>query len=288
MPYTPILLQRSLRDTNEISRLALRSAKKVSGKIRARMIESFRSGNRFYIAPYVVQQLQKILTATMLASHLAGFRRLHLMRKQTPSLQRKTLKLSALDDAINVLMRRTNLNLKDLQETYNTRALQILNGVSVYIEKELEDTFQTLVREGTTTRNAVQILGEKFDELGLSPIKPFQLETIFRTQTQLTFSAGKYQAEQDPDIQEILWGYKYVTVGDDRVRDEHIVLEGTQLPKDDPFWDRFTPPNGWNCRCQIIPIFETRESVNPPKFLDDGTPLAPDKDFDFNPGKVLT
>ena len=26
------------------------------------------------------------------------------------------------------------------------------------------------------------------------------------------------------------------------------------MPKDDPFWDNYYPPNGWNCRCTAIEI----------------------------------
>lgn len=296
MPITPIFAQRSIDDQKKIERAALRSAVRVAGKVRARMIEAFNRGEKFAVQRYVVAQLLDILTNTMLAAHLSGFRRFFLMRRQEPSLKRKlddgilthpALRLSALDDALQILSQRTGLDLTKLQEQYNTRALRVLNDVSRDVELELEKTFADLISEGVTTRNAIKALGEKFDELGLSPAKPFQLETIFRTQTQLTFAAGKYQAEQDPDIQEILWGYKYVTVGDDRVRESHAAIDGVTLPKDDPFWNRFTPPNGWNCRCQIIPIFETREIQRPPATLDDGEPLLPDKGFDFNPGKIL-
>lgn len=43
----------------------------------------------------------------------------------------------------------------------------------------------------------------------------------------------------------------YYTIGDGRVREEHRVLHGTVLPVDDPFWDSYYPPNGWNCRCYV-------------------------------------
>lgn len=280
---TTTFIERSLNDADRIVRLSTRSAIRVSGKIRARLIESLRSGNRFQIQPYVVKQLHQMLTNTMLASHLSGYRRFHLMKKQTV----RQLKLSALTDALDLLQRRTGLDITGLQEKYNTEALKVLNDVSVDVEKQLDATFQDLVASGTNTREAVKQLGIKFDELGLSPAKPYQLEKIFRTQTQLTFSAGRWQAEQDPDIQEILWGYKYTTVGDDRVRESHAVLDGVTLPKDDPFWNRFYPPNGWNCRCQLIPIFEERKIEKPPTSLENGAELAPDKGFDFNPGKVF-
>ncbi|MEG1573401.1 MAG: phage minor head protein, partial [Bacteroidales bacterium] len=42
---------------------------------------------------------------------------------------------------------------------------------------------------------------------------------------------------------------EYVTARDERVREEHLALDGIILPIDDPFWERYYPPNGWRCRC---------------------------------------
>jgi SPP1 gp7 family putative phage head morphogenesis protein len=53
------------------------------------------------------------------------------------------------------------------------------------------------------------------------------------------------------------WEYK--TVGDDKVRPSHRALEGLILPANDPRWDRIYPPNGWNCRCYVVP--RTRDEV---------------------------
>lgn len=47
------------------------------------------------------------------------------------------------------------------------------------------------------------------------------------------------------------WMYK--TAGDDLVRPEHAYLEGLILPYNDPRWKKLFPPNGWNCRCYIVP-----------------------------------
>ena len=47
------------------------------------------------------------------------------------------------------------------------------------------------------------------------------------------------------------WEYK--TVGDDKVRPEHQLLEGIILPANDPRWKKIWPPNGWKCRCYIVP-----------------------------------
>ena len=47
------------------------------------------------------------------------------------------------------------------------------------------------------------------------------------------------------------WMYK--TVGDDKVRPEHAELDGLILPASDPRWDKIFPPNGWKCRCYVVP-----------------------------------
>lgn len=58
----------------------------------------------------------------------------------------------------------------------------------------------------------------------------------------------------------VLWNHyndddllEYSTAGDDRVRDEHKLLDGITLPKNSNFWKSYYPPNGWRCRCTVIP-----------------------------------
>lgn len=47
--------------------------------------------------------------------------------------------------------------------------------------------------------------------------------------------------------------WKYTTAGDEHVRHTHHLLEGIILPANDPRWKKLFPPNGWNCRCYIVP-----------------------------------
>lgn len=47
---------------------------------------------------------------------------------------------------------------------------------------------------------------------------------------------------------------QYRTAKDERVREDHEALAGTTLPKDDPFWDSYYPPNGWRCRCVAVEV----------------------------------
>ena len=42
---------------------------------------------------------------------------------------------------------------------------------------------------------------------------------------------------------------EYVTVGDERTRDSHKILDGVVEPVDNAFWNSYYPPWEWNCRC---------------------------------------
>lgn len=156
--------------------------------------------------------------------------------------------------------------------SYMPQALALVTEYTTKINEELNTFTRDLIREGLPVASMKQKLAARFAALGVSPTNSYQLENIARTQAQITYNAAKYKEEQEDFIQDILWGYKYVTTGDDRVRPEHAALEGTTLPKDDPFWKRYYPPNGWSCRCQVIPIFEKVKVKKPPKDLP---PLDP-------------
>lgn len=66
---------------------------------------------------------------------------------------------------------------------------------------------------------------------------------------------------------------RYQTAHDERVRNAHSVLDGVTLPMDDEFWDKFMPPNGWNCRCNVQ---QTAGGITkPPKVLPDNKDVPP-------------
>ena len=92
------------------------------------------------------------------------------------------------------------------------------------------------------------------------------------------------QWENDGDDYDL----QYRTAGDDRVREEHAALNETTLPPSDPFWQRYLPPNGWNCRCSAVQV---RKGKYPQSDTEKATAIGntmtdtPKKQiFRFNPG----
>lgn len=52
------------------------------------------------------------------------------------------------------------------------------------------------------------------------------------------------------------YNLQYRTAQDERVRASHQALADITLPKEDPFWNSFYPPNGWRCRCVAVEVLK--------------------------------
>jgi uncharacterized protein with gpF-like domain len=74
---------------------------------------------------------------------------------------------------------------------------------------------------------------------------------------------------------------KYVTVGDERVRELHKKWHNLVLPINHKFWDSHYPPNDWGCRCDVI---QTDEPINTKELEVNDMPDLP-KQFNINYGK---
>lgn len=81
--------------------------------------------------------------------------------------------------------------------------------------------------------------------------------------------------------------FRYVTADDERVRPSHAAWHGIILPVDHWFWRTHWPPNGFNCRCDIV-IVTDRDLVRYgwTVTVDDDTRLGnpPDEGFSGNVG----
>ena len=80
------------------------------------------------------------------------------------------------------------------------------------------------------------------------------------------------------------------TANDGLVRPEHQALHNTTLPIDDPFWDSYTPPLGWNCRCTVVQVnrgkYPESDSAEAIRAGEAATAKPKQRIFRFNPGKT--
>lgn len=52
--------------------------------------------------------------------------------------------------------------------------------------------------------------------------------------------------------------WQYITMNDGKVREEHLMIHGLVLLATDRLWNKIWPPNGWNCRCRVVPLLKSQ------------------------------
>lgn len=95
---------------------------------------------------------------------------------------------------------------------------------------------------------------EEFHKKALEKVEVFNQQwqkVEHETAVLIAESASNYQRLLRKTKLFPYWEYK--TVGDDMVRPEHVALHGLILPANDPRWNKIFPPNGWKCRCYVVP-----------------------------------
>jgi SPP1 gp7 family putative phage head morphogenesis protein len=102
--------------------------------------------------------------------------------------------------------------------------------------------------------------------------------------TTIMSATGAAQWEQFDKTKDQFPLLQYQTAHDGRVRPEHAALDNIVKPVNDSFWNSYFPPNGWNCRCDVIQLTEGDVTVLTPedkKLIKEDVPLI----FRNNPGK---
>jgi len=275
------------RDRLKIETIGVRVTNRIAVEMNARILTAFERGQN--IIPVITERLDSeftpLIQRAMVAGHLQG--RLRTARVAAVRFQKRRT-LSAYDEALGWLRKRMALTPEQMQalmEAYGNEAARVTRGLNDAVEQRVQDAMEKIIAGGEHTRDAIATLREELVSSGSGPMSPPLMETLVRTQTQMAYSAGRWNGNQDEAIQDILWGYEYVTVGDDRVRPAHQAQDGVRMPKDAPYWQIWWPPNGFNCRCSTIEIFnedKQADQVDPPDRL-----ATPDEGWSFNPGLLF-
>ena len=126
---------------------------------------------------------------------------------------------------------------------------------------ELQITLIEALEEGLTRAQTQALVLERAASIGMTAAQiaavgaisdPWRWETIFRTNVQNSYNAGRFKffaenAENRPYLQ-------YRAVLDNRVRPEHAALNGLTAPVGDAIWLTHSPVLGFNCRCRLVAL----------------------------------
>ena len=259
----PNNLEQLIADKKRLFDIGARSAKRIGINVR---VAALRAINNGLDVPYEVltelSDLKPVIAESMVAAHLSG--RLRSTIVASEHFDRGVVAFGPYESAVDFVKRRLNLDkehLNTIRSRYGSAAVDVTEEVGGAVGTAASNAVVDIVEQGLTTSESIKYMREVMDGAGVDVTNPWLLETMVRSQIAVAYSAGRWNANQDPAIQEILWGYEYVTVGDDRVRFTHEAIDGAAYPKEHPFWETNWPPNGYNCRCDVLELFKDEAPV---------------------------
>lgn len=146
-------------------------------------------------------------------------------------------------------------NFGNLPAQLKQRAFAVAGIEQMDVLKRLRDTIAKLP-EGMSWDEAKRDLAS-----GISPFTGGDMK-VARAKAEMQLKIHGFQAyavarhQQQMETADIFPYWKYVTVGDSRVRAAHAALDGKVLRADDPWWQTHYPPWDWGCRCIVEQLDE--------------------------------
>jgi SPP1 gp7 family putative phage head morphogenesis protein len=160
-------------------------------------------------------------------------------------------------DAVALLQRAEPVARTDFESLSTTARAHAFTAAGLESDAAVEAVHAEIgraLREGTTFAEFRRNLADRFERGGDGPSSAFRAEFTFRHNLSRAHAASRRRALAEPAVAEAFPYLLYSAVGDSRTRPSHAALDGKVLRRDDPFWDRYSPPWEYGCRCQAIPL----------------------------------
>lgn len=136
---------------------------------------------------------------------------------------------------------------KKLDEELKQYAFTVTGLAKTEHTAKVLDVLTDAYDEGTSYHKFKKNLRGVHEEI--DRITENQLQLIYRQNMAGAFSEGRFK--QMMQAADVFPNWEYITVGDHRVRPAHAAMDGEVRRYDDPFWNTWYPPNGFNCRCVV-------------------------------------
>ena len=151
-----------------------------------------------------------------------------------------------------------------LTAQYRKLAFTLAGTADTRLIEKVRNELADVAQRGGTLQDFETAVQQLTTAAGAANLNAFTLDTAFQTSMAKAHALGRYEQLSDEDTKAVVPFWQYMTVGDDRVRPEHNVLDGFQAGADDPVWNKIYPPNGFNCRCIVIGLLpsEAREDAS--------------------------
>lgn len=168
----------------------------------------------------------------------------------------------AFDEAIEDLLEREPRLAADWEEVSAVYSREHAFALARSADQELTEAIQRamgrLVRSGAPVEVGETVIRAEAVKREVLGFTRAYAETVYRTNVATAFSAGRWRALADPEVQIIIPALEYHATLDSSVRENHRAAHGLIMAVDDDRWSQFSPPMGYNCRCAAVPVDRDR------------------------------
>ena len=203
------------------------------------------------------------------------------------------------DEAIDFFKDKTNLSPEEfynLADQARSKAFSIRVGATEQIRSTIKDLLTQAQSDGIgvgdfrdQAQSVIERAGIGMRDVNGEPMNPdWYWTTVFKTNLDTSYQAGRWQQMTDPEVVDARPYLRYVSALLPTSRPSHREKHGVILPVDDPFWDQWMPPNGFNCYCTVTSVSQDllkRRGWSVTESTSFVYP-TPDKGFAGNPGKT--
>ncbi len=159
------------------------------------------------------------------------------------------------EEAINYLQSKgikITWDWKEQLEAIKEHAFTVSKITSADILELVHENLVSAIKEGKTKTEFIDEIKPQLQSQGFATKEDgsnWRLDTIFRTNLQSAFMAGRFK--QMTEVKNEFPYWELLVVQDDRTTDGCRDLAGTTLHADDTFWDTNYPPRHYNCRDRV-------------------------------------
>lgn len=244
----------------ELSRLLERNTPQFTSDLN-RLLKARASGNS-RDADNAMLELAELIGNTMALSDLMGRRRMLLEFDAKKKRNVEAVKFAEDDtpivpnipfeEAVEDMIRREPRLARGAAEVsrlYSQRhAFALAKSADLQVTKAIRDFIASALREGKSIPEASEVIAELGGSEGFTRAYG---ETVYRTNVVTAYSAGRFREAMEPAVREVIGAFEFIATLDSDCRENHAAAHKLMASQDDPIWERFTPPLGYNCRCTL-------------------------------------
>ena len=163
------------------------------------------------------------------------------------------------------------------------KAFTVARATSQDMLATAHDELGKAIAKGADLRELAPALAKRFTDAGWTPLNPSHVENVFRTNVMGAYGNGRRAQMTQPAVLRARPYWEIRGVDDSRTRPTHKAAHGKVLRADDPFWQKASPPFGYQCRCRVISRSEADVQKRGFEVVEGGSLDLPDEGFDAKP-----